>query len=115
MSDIFVIHDTVEDHAVFNHTSRNLLDLGISFDIDFNVTVGILLINSSYSFDCEVNKEISPLGREFSSDGGFNDFDQIIIVFEIDFNLWIKNIKIKKGALTPSSLVILTISSRALK
>ena len=109
MSDILVEHDTVKNLAIFNNTTWNLFDLGVSFDINFDITLGILLVDGSNSFDSEVDKKISPLGREFGSNGGFDNLDKVIIVFEVNFNLYKKLEKSKNGALTPSSLVILTI------
>jgi hypothetical protein len=75
MSDILIVHNTIKDFAVFDNTSRNLLNLGISFDIDFNVTVAILGVDSSNSLNCEVNEKVSPLGGEFSSNSTFDNFD----------------------------------------
>mgnify|MGYP001240214833 CR=1 FL=1 len=75
MSDILIVHNTIKDFAVFDKTSRNLLNLGISFDIDFNVSVAILGVYSSNSLNSEVNKEVTPLGRELGSNSALNNFD----------------------------------------
>ena len=37
--------------------------------------------------DCEVDKKISPLGGEFSSDGALDDLDQVIVILEVDSDL----------------------------
>ena len=87
MGHIFVENNTIKDLAVFDNTTWNLLNLGISFDIDFDVTLGILLVDGSDGLDCEVDKKISPLGGEFGSDGALDDLDQVIVILKVDSDL----------------------------
>lgn len=83
MSHILVEHNTVKNAAVLKDTTGNFLDLSIAFGIDLNV-VTVLVVDSTDTFDGEVNNEITPLGGKLSSDDRLNNFGEILIIFEVD-------------------------------
>lgn len=89
MDNILVEHNTIENNAVFEDTTWNLFNLGISFDIDFNVTLCIFLVDGLDTFNSEVNDKISPLGSEFGSDSGLDNSLNISWVFNV--NWFLKN------------------------
>lgn len=87
MSDVLVEHHTIEDHAVFEDTTWNLLNLGVSLDINLNVVVGVLVVDASDGFDGEVDNQGSPLGGELGADCGVNDLGEIFVALEVDWFL----------------------------
>jgi len=90
MSDVLVEHNTIEDHAVFEDTTWDLLDLGVSLDIDLNVVGSILVVDSSDSLDSKVANEVSPLAGELGSNGGVDNLLEVIVGLEVDWFLFNK-------------------------
>jgi hypothetical protein len=84
VADVLVEHDTVEDLAVFEETSRDFLNLSVALGIDFDV-IAILNVDSTDSLDSEVYDEVSPLGGELGADGALNNFGQVFVVLHVDF------------------------------
>jgi len=81
---ILVEHDTVKDLAVLENTTGDLLNLGVSLDIDLDVTLVVLLPDLADGVDSEVNDEVAPLGRELGANGGGDDLLEVLVVLKVD-------------------------------
>jgi hypothetical protein len=57
---VLVEHNTGEDFTLFKETTWDLLDLGVSLNIDFDVFT-FLAVNGLDCLDSEINNEVTPL------------------------------------------------------
>lgn len=64
---VLVEHDTGENLALLKETTWNLLDFGVSLDVDLD-EFAILAVDGLDGLDGEVNDEVAPLGGELGAD-----------------------------------------------
>jgi len=85
VSDILVEHDTVEDLAVFEHATWDLLDLSVALGVDLDV-VTILGVDATDGLNGEVDDESAPLGSELGANAGVDNLGEIDIILKVDGN-----------------------------
>ena len=86
MSHILVEHDTVKDGGLVEAATWNLLNLGVSLDIDFD-GVTVFAVHGADGLDGEVDDELSPSGSELGSDTAVDNVGQILVVFHVNWVL----------------------------
>ena len=83
VSNILVEHNTVQNLALFEETTWDLFNLGVSLNINLDV-VTFLAVNSLDSLDSEVNNEVTPLGRELSADARRDNLLEVSLILNIN-------------------------------
>ena len=87
VSDVLVEHNTVKDLAVLKHTTWDLFNLGVSLNVDLNVVLSILAIDSSHSLNSEIDNKVSPLAGELGSNCGVDNLAKVFVALEVDWFL----------------------------
>jgi hypothetical protein len=83
VSNVLVEHDTGEDFALLKETTWNLLDLGVSLDINLN-EISLLAVDGLDGLDSEINDEVAPLGCELGANARADDLLQILLIFNVN-------------------------------
>lgn len=70
MCALLVDHDTVEDTAVFERSTGNLLDLRVALQLQVELVDGAPLDDGFGCDEGEVRDEVAPAEGEFGTDAG---------------------------------------------
>jgi hypothetical protein len=84
---VLVEHNTVQNFALFEETTWDLFDLGVSLDIDFD-EFALLSVDGLDCLDSEVDDEVAPLGGELGADAAAHDLLEILLIFDVDIFLY---------------------------
>lgn len=85
MRHVLVDHHTVEHARILNLASWDLLDLGVSLDVD---RFGAVLVprHRSNRLQCKLAHHVAPAGDELGADGGLDEREHFGFVGRIDRN-----------------------------
>lgn len=82
--DILVQHQTVEDLAVLDLATRDLLDSGISLDVDLSLAIPGLPCHCSHSLERKINHLVHPSRNKLGADGGRDKLVHGLVIIDID-------------------------------
>lgn len=87
VGDVFIEHYTIKNGALVKHASRNLLDLGITLDLEVELGGALdSLHDGSAGLESEVGDQASPTSSELSTDARGQSFLDIVIVVDVDWD-----------------------------
>jgi len=84
--DVLVDHDSVQNLAVFDLASGNLLDTCVALDVDLLLSRADVERNSSYCLQCQSTHQVRPPRNELCADGGVDDLVHLLVVVDVDFD-----------------------------
>jgi hypothetical protein len=82
--DVLVQHNTVQNTAVLDLASRDLLDSGIALDIDLSLAVARLPGHGAHGFEGQGDHLVHPPRDELGADGGGDELVHGLVVVDVD-------------------------------
>lgn len=87
MSNVLVEHDTIEDLALVEHTAGDLLNSGVSLDLEVELGVSLdASHDSSAGSKSEVDNQTSPSGGELGADTRGQSLLDLFVAVDVDRN-----------------------------
>lgn len=84
VGNILIEHNSIKNFAVLKHTTGDFFNLGVSLDINFNIFLSVLSVDSSYSFDSKVDDKVAPLAGELGTNCRVYNLAEIFVALEVN-------------------------------
>ena len=82
--DVLVQHESIQNPAILNLATRNLLNTGISLDVHFGLAIARVPCNGSHSLESKRAHLIHPSRDELGADRGRDELGHGLVVIDID-------------------------------